>query len=108
MSLVSVYSGCKYLRSIICRSIFDITCSVNTIAYGGQGGGGGFLALAITSRLLAATLKLFDVWLPNFVTSCLYLLAKISQNLSRISSRGGGGGVAAFISQTRGHKNLET
>ena len=39
------------------------------------GGWGGFLSH--TTIVLAATLKPLKLWLPNFVTSCLYLFATI-------------------------------
>ena len=39
------------------------------------GGGGGFLSH--TTIILAATLKLLELWLPNFVTYCFYLFGTI-------------------------------
>ena len=48
---------------------------------------GGFLSH--TTILLAATLKPLTLWLPNFVTYCIYLFATISENFSKIDLPGG-------------------
>ena len=54
---------------------------------GGGGGEGGFLSH--TTIVLAATLKPLKLWLPNFVTSCFYLYATISESFSKIDLPGG-------------------
>ena len=46
----------------------NIHVTINPIAYSGG-------ILSHTTIVLAATLKPFTVWLPNFVTSCFYLFA---------------------------------
>ena len=67
------------------------------IAYGG----GGFLSHA--TRILAATLKLHKLWLPNFVTSCFYLFC---HNLRKFYQNRSVRGFATVIFQTRSHEKL--
>ena len=50
-------------------------------------GRGGFLS--DITIVLAATLKPLTLWLPNFVTSCFYLFATISENFSKIDGSEG-------------------
>ena len=62
-------------------------------------GGGIFIPHHKTVSCHYETLKL---WLPNFMISCLYLLATLLQNFSKIGSPGA---VAAVIFKTKGHEN---
>ena len=61
--------------------------------------------LSHTTRMLAATLKPYKLWLLNFVTTPFHLFATILENVSKIDHTGG---VATSIFQTRDHEKLET
>ena len=53
-------------------SVIDAKEFLNPIAYGGRG-----RFLSHTTIVLAATLKPYKLWIPNFVTSCFFIFATI-------------------------------
>ena len=70
----------------------------NPIAYGGRGGGGGFLAHTI--RLEATTLEPFHIESPKFLTSLYAFWTHCGKISGRLICQGG----AVVIFRTRGHE----